>query len=246
MNSLPLNQWIDITATSNMPLYAVLNNTGASQAVKEYYRHDGTKTPHGLYLGTPYADWFSVMPMIVLLSDNSRFLNWIASTEHKDWGWLARSPFSQETISDHLKGLTQVIMPTGETVFFRYWDGEYMTEHLRFMGDKWSQVLPAFPFYWMNGEHFTVRIPVKAEAQVSPWWQVPQELIDSILQKNTKPLLGNVLQALRERYPELYWKFDEAILIIKIKRIIAVSEPKFDRVIDAIVAELKDGLYVFK
>lgn len=220
MTSLPLSQWVDITASSNMPLYAVLNSTGASQAVQEYYIHDGTATPYGLYSGTPYADWFSVMPMIVPLSNNSPFLDWVASTEHTDWGWLARSPFTLDIIAEHLRGLTQVIMPTGETVFFRYWDGEYMAEHVRFMGDKWSEVLPAFPFYWINGEHFTVHISAKAEAQVSPWWQVPQALIDSMLQTNTKPLLESIMQILSEDYPAEFLTFSQPVLKRKIQRVL--------------------------
>ena len=40
MNGLPLRQWVDITAMSNMSLYAMLANTGESQAVREYYVHD--------------------------------------------------------------------------------------------------------------------------------------------------------------------------------------------------------------
>ena len=246
MNHLPLNQWVEITGTSNMPLYAVLSNTGESQAVKEYYLHDGTQTPYGLYSGTPYADWFSVMPMIVPISNSSPFLDWVATTEHKDWGWLARSPFSLETITEHIRGLTQVIMPTDEQVFFRYWDGEYMAEHLRYFGDRWSEMLPAFPFYWVNGEFFTVHIPATAEAKSFPWWNVPQGLIDRLLQENTKPILGNVLQVLREEHPELYWQFDEAILRMKIERVISVSKLDLNDVIEIVVAKLKDELWVFK
>ena len=241
MNLMPLNQWISITATSNMPLYAILSNTGESQALKEYYRHDGTETPYGLYSGTPYSDWFQVMPRMVRLSDNSPFLNWITSTDYKDWGWLARSPFPLDVITPHIKGLTQVRMPDGKDVFFRYWDGEYMSEHLKFMGNDWCHVLPVFPFYWMNGEYFTIQIPAQVEPQTSPWWQVPQGLINSILQKNNKPILGNILQIIREDYPELYWQFDEAILNLKIKRAIKVSGPELNQVINTVLTDLKQA-----
>ncbi len=227
MNQLPLSQWVEITATSKMPLYAVLANTGESQAVKEYYIHDGTQTPYGLYSGTPYADWFSVMPMIVPLSDGSPFLDWVQQTEHKDWGWLARSPFSLKTIAEHLRGLTQVYLPTGEQAFFRYWDGEYMAEHLRYFGDDWRQVLPAFPFYWVNGEHFTVHISAHSEAKAFPWWEVPQALIDNMLNKSTKPILNNALHILKEKYPQHYWLFQNTILKNKMSRIIE-QENDFD------------------
>lgn len=220
MNHLPLNQWIDITATSNMPLYAVLNNTGDSQAMKEYYVHDGSETPYGLYSGTPYESWFSVMPRIVPLSNNSPFLTWIASTQHKDWGWLARSPFPLDVIAGHLRSLTQVIMPTGETVFFRYWDGEYMVEHLRFLGDKWGQILPAFPFYWINGEYFTLQIPLKADVQTSPWWTVEQALMDKLIKSDPRNVAEQLVSQLKQYDPELYQHYPEKNLLIKAQRFI--------------------------
>ncbi|PHI31270.1 DUF4123 domain-containing protein [Budvicia aquatica] len=240
MNPLPLSQWIDITATSNMQLYAVLANTGNSQAMREYYLHDGTQTPYGLYSGTPYADWFEVMPMVVPISNSSPFLDWVASTEHQDWGWLARSPFSLETIAEHMRGLTQVFLPTGEQVFFRYWDGEYMAEHLRYFGDDWRQVLPAFPFYWVNGEHFTVHISAHSEAKTFPWWEVPQGLIDSMLQKSTKPLLESTLEILLEEHGDDYLRFNLPTLTIKIERLLAqeTSFRDMDGLLKKIIAEL--------
>lgn len=223
MNQLSLNQWIDITTSSNMQLYAVLNNTGASQAVKEYYIHDGSHTPYGLYSGTPYADWFSVMPRLVPLSNNSPFLNWIASTEHKDWGWLACSPFPQDVIAEHLRGLTQVILPSGKEVFFRYWDGEYLSNHLKFLGNEWHSILPAFPFYWINGEYFTVKIPEHTEPKAFPWWQVPQPLIDFMLEENLTPLVTNMMIWLQDNEPTLYEAYPEAIIRYKAEHLCRLS-----------------------
>ncbi|BEA62396.1 DUF4123 domain-containing protein [Escherichia coli] len=118
--SLPLRQWLDITATSNMPLYAILSNVSEAKPVREYYQHDGSQTPTGLYSATPYADWTEAMPMIVRLDENSPFLKWVETTEHKNWGWLARSPMPFERILQHLRGLIKVILPDGKEVFFRY------------------------------------------------------------------------------------------------------------------------------
>lgn len=224
MNKITLEQWVEITRESGMPLYAVLTKTGASQAVAEYYRHDGSHTPYGLYARTPYADWFSVMPMIVSLSENSPFLSWVSETEHKDWGWLARSPFTMDLITEHLRGLTQVIMPDGEEVFFRYWDGEYMAEHLRYFGDDWRQILPAFPFYWMNGEYFTVHISAHNEAKAFPWWQVPQALINTILTQKTQPILLNIMQILKDDHPELYGSYSTRVIKTKVAHLLSVHQ----------------------
>ena len=217
MTKLALSDWSQITATAKMPLYAVLSNVSDAQSVKNYYVTDGSQTPYGLYTGTPYTNWHSVMPMIVQLDENSPFLNWVSQTEYQNWGWLARSHLPFESICAHLRSLTQVIMPDGETVFFRYWDGTYLAEQIRFMADSWAEVLPAFAFYWVNGEPFTVFVPLQAEAQVSPWWQVPAELIDYLSQKNKTPLIDNIMQYLQENCHKTYWGIDRDILLKKIQ-----------------------------
>ena len=221
MTKLALSDWSQITATAKMPLYAVLSNVSDAQSVKNYYVTDGSQTPHGLYTGTPYTNWHSVMPMIVQLDENSPFLNWVSQTEYQNWGWLARSHLPFESICAHLRSLTQVIMPDGETVFFRYWDGTYLAEQIRFMADSWAEVLPAFAFYWVNGEPFTVFVPLQAEAQVSPWWQVPAELTDYLLQKNKTPLIDNIIQCLQEEYPTYYFQFDEEIIHKKLAHLLS-------------------------
>ena len=57
--TLSLHDWVTITATSGMPLYAVLSNVSDAQAVKNYYITDGSQTPYGLYSQTPYSNWIS-------------------------------------------------------------------------------------------------------------------------------------------------------------------------------------------
>ncbi|PXY95109.1 hypothetical protein DKK76_02660, partial [Frischella perrara] len=78
--TLSLHDWVTITATSGMPLYAVLSNVSDAQAVKNYYITDGSQTPYGLYSQTPYSNWFSLMPMLVRLEENSPFIQWAAQT----------------------------------------------------------------------------------------------------------------------------------------------------------------------
>lgn len=220
MEILTLSEWVSITAQSSMPLYAVLSNVSDALPIKHYYLTDGSQTPHGLYTGTPYSNWQSVMPMMVQLDEHSPFLDWISQTEYQDWGWLARSHLPFESICAHLRGLTQVIMPEGETVFFRYWDGTYLAEEIRFMAERWAEVLPAFAFYWINSEMFTVFVPVEQSAQISPWWQVPQALISHLSRQNTRPLIDNILDQLELTNPHLFWSYPLPILTAKIMRIV--------------------------
>ncbi|CAD5737779.1 DUF4123 domain-containing protein [Escherichia coli] len=224
MNTLlSLHQWRDITATTGMPLYAILSGVSDACPIREYYRHDGSHTPVGLYSATPYANWTEIMPVIVPLDEHSPFLKWVESTECKDWGWLARSPYIFERILAYLRGLVKVILPEGKEVFFRYWDGVWFAEHLRYMGDDWRDVMPPFAFYLVNGEDFTVRIHTKGEVKTSPWWRVPQGLIDAMMQKDCTPRVNNALKTLQELKPDIFTLCDETLLAARLRRIFATS-----------------------
>ncbi|MCO6538405.1 MAG: DUF4123 domain-containing protein [Gilliamella sp.] len=237
MLDMPLSNWRAITATSSMPLYAVLSNVSDAQAVKNYYITDGSQTPYGLYTGTPYEHWFSVMPMLVRLEEHSPFLDWVNNTEYKDWGWLARSHLPFEDICTHLRSLTQAIMPDGETVFFRYWDGEYLSIMLDYFTDSWQDVLPAFAFYWINHQSHVVHVPFEQAVQTSPWWQVPQKLLDQLSTAKPKLLVDHILQLLQENYLDIYTAFPHQVLETKIIHLLSLSTKK-QNVFDFILQQL--------
>ncbi|WP_025122957.1 MULTISPECIES: DUF4123 domain-containing protein [unclassified Serratia (in: enterobacteria)] len=210
MSKKRVQDWVRDTAGT--PLYAILANTNGAEGIKAYYREDGSRTPYGLYANTPYANWFEVMPVMVQLNEGSPFLRWVAETPLRNWGWLARSPLPQAALAAHLAGLTQVIMPSGKAVFFRYWDGRFLPAYLHYFGDGWRTILPAFSDYWVNGEVFTCPVDPTAQAPVSPWWQVPQGMVDSLLDEDPSPLIANLLTWLRENEFELYQAVPEPVL----------------------------------
>lgn len=207
---IALRQWL--TETTGSTLYAVIASTGDSDALGEYYRLDGSRTPLGLYAETPYADWFPVMPRLVQIAPDSPFLEWVQQTTHRDWGWLARSPAALNSLLAHLRGLTQIVLPNGKAVFFRYWDGRYFPAHLRFMGSDWGQILPVFSDYWINGETFACGVNPEAQAPEFPWWHIPQALLDSMLDDDPTPLINNLLRWLQENEGDLYRSLPEAQL----------------------------------
>lgn len=224
MTQIALNDWCSITAQSGMPLYAVLSNVSDAETIKNYYLTDGSQTPFGLYTGTPYSNWQAVMPMLVQLNEHSNFLDWIHQTKYNDWGWLARSHLPLTKICAHLRSLTQVVLPDGETVFFRYWDGVYLTHQIRFMAENWANILPAFAFYWINRESFTVYVPIERIPKVSPWWQVPQELLDHLSETNPELLVNDVLQLLQENFYNIYASYPYPILKSKIIHLLSLSQ----------------------
>ncbi len=103
-------------------LYAVFGSASDAAPLQAYYREDSPPPPLPLWNGTPYADWQPVMPYLAKLSPSSVFLDWAASEKSRDWGWLAVSTWSTDAILEHLRSLTQVRMPDGSEVFFRFWD----------------------------------------------------------------------------------------------------------------------------
>lgn len=244
MITISLNEWLTITATSGMPLYAVLSNVSDAQTVKNYYVTDGSQTPYGLYSQTPYENWFSVMPMLIKLEENSPFINWASQTEYQDWGWFARSHLPFSTICDHLRSLTQIIMPAGETAFFRYWDGEYLATMLDFFGPAWQDILPAFAFYWVNQRSQVINVPLEQPVKYSPWWQIPISLIEKLTQTNLNPLIKNILLWLKENQLPLYEAFPESLISEKIARLAEPVKGQLSdyKVIDTLMINLQQEL----
>ncbi|ABA74783.1 conserved hypothetical protein [Pseudomonas fluorescens Pf0-1] len=76
------------------------------------------------------------MPYVTELKPNSAFLPWIAETAALDWGWLAMSRAEPNDVFEHLRSLTQVNMPDGTEVFFRFWDGRHIYPILKGLGEK--------------------------------------------------------------------------------------------------------------
>ena len=82
------------------------------------------------------------MPYVGIVAADSEFLDWVATTESRDWGWLAVASASLEVLVEHLRSLTQVTLPNGKVVFFRFWDGRYLLPILQSADVKASELLP--------------------------------------------------------------------------------------------------------
>ena len=124
--SLNPQQWLaDNPLLTGERLYAVISSTSNADPLAAYRQRGGIEPPIALWAETPYADWLPVMPYLLSLTPDSGFLQWAAETGADDWGWLAVSTAAPELIAAHLRGLTHVLMPAGEAVFFRFWDGRH-------------------------------------------------------------------------------------------------------------------------
>ncbi|WLG63481.1 DUF4123 domain-containing protein [Pseudomonas sp. FP1762] len=201
-------------------LYLIISAASDADALKTLYLTEPTAQLIPIWGGTPYSTWQPVMPYLTELKANSAFLPWIAETDALDWGWLAVSRSEPNEVFEHLRSLTQVKMPDGTDVFFRFWDGRHIYPILRGLGEKAGEVLPVFERYLINGQALEVGTRVVPKVRDWPWWEVPKRLLEGLSKDNPATLVSNLMQWLEEDRPDLYTAWPENNLKLKITRFV--------------------------
>ncbi|WP_460372709.1 DUF4123 domain-containing protein [Pseudomonas sp. Tul1A2] len=201
-------------------LYLVISAASDSDALKNLYLTEPTAQLLPIWGGTPYSTWQPVMPYVTELKANSAFLPWIAETDALDWGWLAVSRSEPNDVFEHLRSLTQVKMPDGTEVFFRFWDGRHIYPILYGLGEKAGEVLPMFERYLINGQSLEVGTRVVPKVKDWPWWEVPKALLDGLAKENPTTLISNLMQWLEEDRPDIFTAWPENNLKLKISRFV--------------------------
>ncbi|MFJ2366573.1 DUF4123 domain-containing protein [Pseudomonas sp. NPDC087697] len=201
-------------------LYLIISNASDAAPLNAFYQQEATTELIPLWGGTPYADWQPVMPYLAELKPGSAFLEWIAETDAEDWGWLAVSSSPADVVFEHLRSLTQVRMPDGTEVFFRFWDGRHIYPILEGLGAGAGEVLPVFERYLINGQSLEVGARGVPPAKAWPWWEVPQALLDRLATKDTTTLIDNLMQWLSEERPDIYAAYPESNLRHKVARFV--------------------------
>ncbi|MGY2375750.1 DUF4123 domain-containing protein [Pseudomonas sp. SDO524_S393] len=188
-----------------------------------------------IWAGTAYAEWSEVMPYVGIIEPNCPFLDWIANTDSTDWGWLAVSSSSLETVVAHLQSLTKVRLPDGQEVFLRFWDGAQFLPILQQCG---AEILPVFQRYLINGQSLSVATDAVAAAKTSPWWRVPAPLLKHLSEQSPQTLIDNLLQWLEEQRPDLYTAFKPETLQHKITYFARSPGVSHDALVDYLALEL--------
>jgi hypothetical protein len=196
-------------------LFAVLGNASDCKPLEAWRRTDG-RALSPIWAGSEYAEWDEVMPCVAVVAVDSAFLEWAAECEGTDWGWLAVSSCSLQTVAEHLRSLTKVLLPDGQAVFFRFWDGAYTLPVLQALGPGARELLPVFSRYWINGHPHEVAISTAGAAKLSPWWQVPPQVLQYLSEQSSVTLVDNLLQWLEEQRPDLHSAFALATLKHKV------------------------------
>ncbi len=216
-------------------IFAVL---GAASDAKplEAWQAMATGAPlHPLWAGTAYAGWDEVMPYVGIVEPGSPFLDWALSTQALDWGWLAVSSCSLETVVGHLQGLTKVYLPDGKQVFLRFWDGAQFLPILQQAG---GEVLPVFRHYLINGQPLSVTSGQVTAAKASPWWRVPAALLEHLAGQSPHTLIDNLMQGLEEQRPDLHAAFTPTTLQHKVAYFVRNSAISHEALADYLASEL--------
>ncbi|MGF6318556.1 hypothetical protein ABIA55_002800 [Pseudomonas frederiksbergensis] len=218
-------------------LYLIVSAASDAEALKTLYQNEPTTQAIPIWGGTPYAAWQPVMPYLTELKPNSSFLPWIAETNALNWGWLAVSSSEPNVVFEHLRSLTQVRMPDGTEVFFRFWDGRHIYPILEGLGEAAGEVLPVFDRYLINGKSLEVGPRVVPPAKDWPWWEVPQKLLDELNDKNPVTIIDNLMKWLGDDCPELFFAFPENNLRHKVERFVR-QQPNTEDLAERLAAQL--------
>ncbi|MGR2705793.1 DUF4123 domain-containing protein [Pseudomonas sp. ArH3a] len=231
--------WLDqYPLLANEQIFAVLGSASDAKPFTAWQAKAGAMPPQPIWAGTAYAQWNEVMPYVGIIEPGSPFLDWIATTEATDWGWLAVSSSPLETVVAHLQSLTKVLLPEGQDVFLRFWDGGQFLPIVQKLGDEAGMVLPVFQRYLINRQPLTVATGPVVAAKTSPWWRVPAVVLEHLAAQSPQVLINNLLQWLEEQRPDLYTAFKPVTLQHKVAYFVRGADVSHGALADYLTSEL--------
>ncbi|MBV6824348.1 DUF4123 domain-containing protein [Pseudomonas sp. PD9R] len=212
-----------IPLSGSEKLFAIFSSASAAEPFKVWRRSKCGSSPTPVWAGTVYAEWEEVMPYVGIVAADSEFLQWVATTESQDWGWLAVSSASLEVVVEHLRSLSQVKLPDGKAVFFRFWDGRYLLPILQSAEVDAAQLLPVFGRCLINGQSVEIGGSAMTTERVFPWWEVPDALLQQLGAEDASTRIDNLMQWLSEEQQNVYEAFSERVLRSKVANFLTVE-----------------------
>ena len=221
-------------------LFAIFSNASAAEPFEAWRRLTRTKTATPIWGDTAYAEWDAVMPFVGAVVEGCEFLRWVAITESRDWGWLAVSSASQQVLTEHLRSLTQVSLPDGSAVFFRFWDGRHLLPILQYADVDSAELLPVIERCLINGQPINVGGDATKTDRVFPWWPVSELLLKHLAAEDASTLTSNLMQWLSEEQPSVFEAFSENVLRSKVANFL--SQPELALPKDELLAYLVEEM----
>ncbi len=91
MQSIPRTWLFHSSIQPAEKLFVIFSSASAARPLDAWRTLSAGLPPHPIWAGTVYSEWTEVMPYVAIIEPESPFLDWIATTESTDWGWLAVS-----------------------------------------------------------------------------------------------------------------------------------------------------------
>ncbi|MGG7651739.1 DUF4123 domain-containing protein [Pseudomonas sp. ES4] len=241
-DALSPHAWLDRQPLKpSEQLFAIFGSASTAEPFKAWQRSIKAQAPSPIWADTAYAEWEPVMPYVGIVAAGSEFLQWVATTESRDWGWLAVSSAPQEVLVEHLRSLTQVLLPNGNAVFFRFWDGRYLLPILRSAEVDATQLMPVIERCLINGQSLDIGGQALTTSRVFPWWEVSESLLKQLAEESATTRINNLVKWLSEERPDLYEAFSESVLRHKVAIFLETPDlpqaPK-TALVDYLMAEL--------
>ena len=241
-DALSPHAWLDRQPLKpSEQLFAIFGSASTAEPFKAWQRSIKAQAPSPIWADTAYAEWEPVMPYVGIVAAGSEFLQWVATTESRDWGWLAVSSAPQEVLVEHLRSLTQVLLPNGNAVFFRFWDGRYLLPILRSAEVDATQLMPVIERCLINGQSLDIGGQALTTSRVFPWWEVSESLLKQLAEESATTRINNLVKWLSEERPDLYEAFSESVFRHKVAIFLETPDlpqaPK-TALVDYLMAEL--------
>jgi hypothetical protein len=205
-------------------LFAIFSNASSAEPLEAWKRLAPAAKASPIWADTAYAEWQAVMPFVATVAVDSEFVQWVATTESRDWGWLAVSSASQDALVEHLRSLTQVLLPDGRAVFFRFWDGRHVLPVLQSAEVCPVDLLPVIGRCLINGRTLDVGGSALKTSKVFPWWEVSDALLKILGAEEPSTRINNLLQWLSEEQPDIFEAFSERVLRSKVAHFVATMD----------------------
>ncbi|WNJ95101.1 DUF4123 domain-containing protein [Vibrio ruber] len=228
--------------TPDLNWYVILNETSDGQPQRWFYLNGGSDA-QGIWLSTPYAEWREVMPNLAQITPEHPFLDWIEQASCEDWGILVGSHADFATVQAHFRSLTHVWLPSGEHVFFRFYDPRFGLDVATLCDDEQRIALMGPTQCWLrlSAQQTLTRVenpaptaPADFQERPFPWWQVPEAVLAG-LSEDPSVLVNNLLQGLSEYQQALYDAYPEPVLRQKTERFVARYQGEQDGYLAAFI-----------
>ncbi len=200
--------------------FAVFNGTNNKAAFHEFYRFGG-EDAKPLWSGTPYAEWHELMPYIAEVTALPQFIRWTESEADEDWGMIASSPYAPDIVFGHFRSLTQVWLPNGNHVFFRFYDPRFSLPVAQHCNEEQRALLMGPCVQWCS-KQVTVSHSERSDTFSEPpfpWWTVPESVM-AALNTDSGVLKHNLLKDLNEHRPDIVQAYPEAVLSHKAQQFV--------------------------